>query len=36
MLPFITKGEAQSDYRHILKVSTQLRDLLECSNWLRL
>jgi len=36
MLPIITKGEAQSDYRRILKVSEHLRDLLECNNWLRL
>ena len=28
MLPIITNGAAQSDYKCILKVSTQLRDLL--------
>ena len=32
----IINGEAQGNYRCILKVSKQLRDLLECNNWLRL
>jgi len=36
MLPITTNGEAQGNYRCILKVSKQLRDLLECNNWLRL
>ena len=36
MPSIITEGEARGDYRRILKISTQLRDLLECNNWLRL